>query len=55
MYLSIWTTISSWVVEFFENFKAFVIENSRNPVMWIGFVIIGLLVFEFVYNALHRD
>lgn len=55
MYLNIWTKISNWFIEFFENIKEFVLENSRNPILWVGFVLIGLLVFEFVYKALSKD
>jgi len=53
--LSIWSNISNWFTDFFDKVKDFLLDNSRNPVLWIGFVILGLLIFEFTYKALHKD
>lgn len=38
-----------------ENFQAWIIENGRNPVLWIGLFMLGLLVFTFTYNALNKN
>jgi hypothetical protein len=55
MYLSIWTDISNWFVEFSEQVKEFFVDNSRNPVLWVGLVVLGLIIFEFTYKALSKD
>lgn len=50
MYLSIMDSIN----KFLENVKDFFIENSRNPFLWVCVILVGLLVFEFVYHSLHK-
>ncbi len=55
MLLNIWNDIGNWFAESFENIKDFFMENSRNPLLWIAIIIVGLLIFEMVYHALHRD
>jgi len=55
MFLSVWTNISDWFVDFFDKAKDFLLDNSRNPILWVGLVILGLLIFEFTYKALHKD
>lgn len=55
MFLSIWTDIGNFFVELGNDIKDFFIENSRNPLLWIAIIVVGLLIFEFVYKALHRD
>lgn len=48
---SILDKLNEWI----EPFKNWVMENHSNPVFWIGAVLLGLLVFSFTYNALHKD
>lgn len=55
MLLSIWTEIGDFFVELGNDIKDFFLENSRNPFLWVGIIIVGLLVFEYVYRTLHRD
>lgn len=47
--------IKNWIVSAPENFKNFIIENSRNPILWIALFFIGILVFAFTYNALNKN
>ncbi|MEG2322503.1 MAG: hypothetical protein RSB71_03380 [Bacilli bacterium] len=48
--LSIWSNIK----DFFEGIKEWFMANSSNPFLWVGIIIIGLLIFEFTYQALHK-
>lgn len=38
-----------------ENFKDWIIENGNNPFLWAGLFLLGLVIFGFTYNALHKD
>ncbi len=55
MFLSIWNDIGNFFVELANDIRDFFVENSRNPFLWVGIIIVGLLIFETVYKALHRD
>ena len=55
MVLSIWSNIWNKLNEWAEAFKNFIIEQSRNPFLWVIIIIIGLLVFEYLYKKLHKD
>lgn len=41
--------------EIMEPVKQFFLNNSRNPVLWIGIIILGLILFEVVYKMLNKD
>ncbi len=47
------------VINFFnevsENIKAFFIEHGQNPFLWIGIIILGLIVFEYLYGRLNNE
>lgn len=51
MYFSIWESINNFLIDV----KDFFIENSRNPFLWVSIILLGLLIFEFVFRALHKD
>ena len=55
MFLSIWSEIGDFFIELANDIKDFFIEHSRNPFLWIGILVLGIVIFEFVYKALHRD
>ena len=55
MLLSIWTEIGDFFVELGEDIKDFFLEHSRNPFLWIAIIIVGLLIFEFVYKTLNKE
>ena len=55
MLLSIWTEIGDFVVELGNDIKDFFLEHTRNPFLWIAIIVVGLLIFEFVYRSLHKD
>ena len=38
-----------------DGFKNFLIDADRNPVVWIGLFLLGLVIFFLTYNALHKD
>jgi len=47
------------IKEFFGNIKEWFVENNSdagsNPILWIGIILVGLLIFELVFQALHKD
>jgi len=51
MTLGIWQNIEN----FFGNIKEFFIEHGNNPLLWLGIFLLGLLVFELVFQALNKD
>ena len=55
MILSIWTNIGNKIGEFGNEIKEFFLENNRNPILWVGLFLIGLLIFELTYKALQKD
>lgn len=46
--------IQKWFSEVTKPIKDFVLENTRNPFLWVGIIVIGLLVFELVYKSLNK-
>ena len=55
MWSNLWNNINNWFNDVTYDVKAFFVDNSRNPILWIVIIIIGLLVFEFVYKSLNKD
>lgn len=51
MYLSIWESIQN----FLGDVKEFFVQNSHNPFLWVGIILIGLIIFELTFRALHKD
>lgn len=51
MILEIMDTLNKWG----DQFKGFMLDNSRNPVVWIGLFFLGLLIFFLTYNSLNRN
>ncbi len=51
MILSIIDTINEWI----EPFRSWIMANHDNPFLWAGLVVLGLIIFTFTYNSLHRD
>ena len=50
MILGIMETLEKWG----EEFQGFLLDNSRNPVVWVGMFLLGLVVFFLTYNALNK-
>jgi len=48
---NIWDKLNEWG----NGIKDFFLENSRQPFLWLIIIVIGLIVFEFVYKNLHKD
>lgn len=38
-----------------DSVKDFFISSDRNPVIWIGLFLIGIVVFFLTYNALNKN
>lgn len=38
-----------------ESFKDFIIDNGRNPILWIALFFAGILIFFFTFNALNKN
>ncbi len=55
MWTNLWNNINTWFNDITSDIKEFFIENCRNPILWIAIIVIGLLIFEWVYKSLHRD
>ena len=51
MILTIIDKLNEWV----EPFHSWIDANHNNPLMWIGFFLIGLAVFFLTYSALNRN
>ena len=51
MVLGIVETLDKWGKEF----QGFMLENSRNPIVWVGLFFLGILVFVLTYNALNKN
>ncbi len=39
----------------YESLGDFFLSNTRNPFLWIGIFIVGLIIYMFVYNALKKE
>ncbi len=50
MILNLWETISKIP----EEFKNWIVSNGRNPILWTGLFLIGLVVFGITYRALNK-
>lgn len=50
MVLNIIDTLNDWG----ENLKSFLMSSEHNPI-WVVFFVIGVALFFFTYNALHKD
>lgn len=51
MVLTIWENIEKFLVDV----KQFFIDHTHDPVLWIGIIIVGLIIFEIVFQALHKE
>lgn len=54
MVLNIIDNVVEFMTELMNNFKGFIIENSTNPVLYIGLFFLGLLIFTATYRALNK-
>lgn len=37
-----------------DNFKNWIIDNSTNPLLWVGLFFLGIFVFVATYHALNK-
>ena len=54
MVLNIFNNIVEFMTELMNNFKGFVIENSTNPIFYIGLFFLGIFIFAATYRALNK-
>lgn len=52
---SFFKPISDWFYRVTGPIRSFITANERNPFLWVGIILIGLIVFELTYRALHKD
>ena len=41
--------------DFVNPFHSFIMDNYSNPLMWFGFILIGIAVFSSVFGMLHPN
>lgn len=51
MILGIW----EYLEKTSASFREWIIQNQSNPILWIGLVLAGLIVFMVTYNALQTE
>lgn len=51
MFRNIIDTVNSWL----EPVKEWLFEHHNNPLLWLGFFLIGVAIFAIGYSALHKD
>ncbi len=52
MYMLTWIkNIEEWL----SPFRAWFADNSKNPLFWVGYFILGMIIFTVTYKALNRD
>ncbi len=50
-YLSIMSKLEEWS----EAIKAWIFENYSNPLLWVGIVIGGVVIFKTLFTVLNKD
>jgi hypothetical protein len=52
MYLLAWIdTVEEWL----SPFRAWFAENSKSPLFWFAYFLLGVLIFTITYRALNKD
>lgn len=41
--------------EWSEKFKKFITDNYSNPVLWVGILVFGILLFKVLYSGLNKN
>jgi len=49
--LSLWETLE----EYSNKFRDWIFDNYTNPLLWIGIIVGGFLIFKTVYSVLNPD
>ena len=49
--LTLWEKLNEYSLQF----RDWIIENYRNPLLWVGIVVGGYLIFRAVYSTLNKD
>jgi len=48
--LSLWETLQEWA----DGFRDWIHKNYANPLLWIGIVVGGFVLFRSVYSTLNK-
>lgn len=49
--VTIMETLEKWS----ENLKSWIMENYGNPILWVGIVVVGLVLFKLLFGTLNRN
>jgi len=54
MVLNIFDNALEGITKVMDNFKEWIIDNSTNPLLYIGLFFLGIFVFAATYRALNK-
>ncbi len=49
--LTIWEKLNEWS----DSFQAWIFEHYNNPLLWLGIVAVGFIIFKAVFSTLNKD
>lgn len=49
--LSIMKKLQEWS----DKFKDFIMKNYSNPILWVGILVFGILLFKVLYGGLNKN
>ena len=49
--LNLWDTLNEYSIKF----RDWIFDNYSNPLLWVGIVVGGYLIFRGVYSTLNKD
>ena len=49
--LNLWDKLSEWS----EGLKAWIFDHYNNPLLWVGIIVVGFLIFKAVFSTLNKD
>ncbi len=49
--LNLWDTLNEYSLKL----RDWIFDNYSNPLLWIGIVVGGFLIFKAVFNTLNKD
>ena len=49
--LTLWEKLNEWS----ESFKNWIFENYHNPLLWVGIIGVGFILFKTVFSTLNKD
>ncbi len=49
--LTLWDTLNKYSLQF----RDWIFDNYTNPLLWVGLVVGGYIIFRAVYSTLNKD